>query len=53
MAIALVVIVAIIAALVYYSGILKTSPKKEVDIKVTAPAGPAAPAPAANAAPAR
>ncbi|MEP7076837.1 MAG: hypothetical protein ABI878_13605 [Acidobacteriota bacterium] len=52
-AIALVVIVAIIAGLVYYSGILKTSPKKEVDIKVTAPAAPAAPAPTTNAAPTR
>lgn len=40
-AIALVVIVAIIAGLVYYSGILKTSPKKQVDINVTVPAAPA------------
>lgn len=39
-AIALVVIVAIIAGLVYYSGILKTSPKKQVDINVTVPAAP-------------
>ncbi|MFM9904623.1 MAG: hypothetical protein ACKVQJ_08650 [Pyrinomonadaceae bacterium] len=41
-AIALVVIVAIIAGLVYYSGILKTRPaKNQVDINVTAPAAPA------------
>lgn len=40
-AIALVIIVAIIAGLVYYSGILKTGPKKEVDINVTVPSGPA------------
>jgi len=44
-AIALVVIVAIIAGLVYYSGILKTSPKKQVDINITVPAAPP-PAPA-------
>jgi hypothetical protein len=46
-AIAFVIIVAIIGAVVYYSGILKTKPgKTEVDIKVTAPAAPAAsPAP--------
>ena len=49
-AIALVVIVAIIAGLVYYSGILKTSPKKQVDINVTVPAPPP---PAAPPAPAR
>ena len=50
-AIALIVVVAIIAAVVYYSGILKSGPKKqEVDIKVTAP--PAQAAPAAPAAPA-
>ncbi len=41
-AIALVIIVAIIAGLVYYSGILKTGPqKKEIDINVTVPSGPA------------
>ncbi|MEP6787309.1 MAG: hypothetical protein ABJB40_02680 [Acidobacteriota bacterium] len=52
-AIALVVIVAIIGAVAYYSGILKTSPTKNVDIKVTAPAAPAAPPAAApTAAPA-
>jgi hypothetical protein len=40
-AIALVIIVAIIAGLVYYSGILKTAPKKtDVDINVTVPSGP-------------
>ncbi|MBK7706556.1 MAG: hypothetical protein IPN69_00955 [Acidobacteria bacterium] len=60
-AIALVVVVAIIAALVYYSGILKsvtTNPK--VDVKITAPAAPApaapapaTPAPATPAAPVR
>jgi len=52
-AIAFVVVVAIIAGLVYYSGILKTSPKKEVDIKVTTPAATPAPVQPANAAPAR
>lgn len=41
-AIALVIIVAIIAGLVYYSGILKTgSQKKEIDINVTVPSSPA------------
>lgn len=44
-AIALIIIVAIIAGVVFYSGILKTSPKKQVDINVTVPAAPAAPAP--------
>jgi hypothetical protein len=42
-AIALVVIVAIIAGLIYYSGILRKSPDKKVDINVTVPAAPAAP----------
>jgi len=46
-AIALVVIVAIIAGLIYYSGILKTSPKKQVDINVTVPAPPPPAAPPA------
>ncbi len=37
-AIALIIIVAIIAGVVYYSGVLKTGSKKtEVDINVTAP----------------
>ncbi len=36
-AVALVIIVALIVGVVYYSGILKQSPKKEVDINVTAP----------------
>ena len=40
-AIALIIIIAIIAALVFYSGILKTSPKKQVDINVTVPSAPA------------
>jgi len=41
-AIAFVIIVAIIGAVVYYSGVLKTKPgKTEVDINVTAPAAPA------------
>lgn len=42
-AIAFVIIIAIIGAVVYYSGILKTKPagKTEVDINVTAPAAPA------------
>jgi hypothetical protein len=52
-AIALVVVVAIIAALVYYSGILKTVTNPKVDVKITTPAAPAAPAPATPAAPAR
>lgn len=45
-AIALIIVVAIIAAVVYYSGVLKTGPAKktQVDINVTAPAAPAAPA---------
>ena len=38
-AIALIIVVAIIGAVVYYSGILKTSPKKtEIDMNVAAPA---------------
>ena len=38
-AIALIIIVGIIAGVVYYSGILKSGPKKtEVDINVSAPA---------------
>lgn len=38
-AIALIIVVAIIVGAVYYSGILKGSPKKsEIDINVTAPA---------------
>lgn len=38
-AIALIIIVAIIAGVVYYSGILKQGSKKsEIDINVTAPA---------------
>ena len=40
-AIALVIIVAMIAGLIYYSGILRTSGKREVDINVTVPSGPA------------
>ena len=36
-AVALVIIVALIVGVVYYSGILKTSNKKEVDINITAP----------------
>ncbi len=41
-AIAFIVVVAIIAAVVYYSGVLKqTGPKKtDIDINVTAPAAP-------------
>lgn len=41
-AIALIIVVAIIAAVVYYSGVLKTGPAKktQVDINVTAPAAP-------------
>ncbi len=38
-AVALVIIVAMIVGVVYYSGILKSGPKKStVDINVTAPA---------------
>jgi len=37
-AIALVIIVAIIAGLVYYSGLLRSSPKKEIDINISGPA---------------
>ena len=37
-AIALVIVVAIIAGVVYYSGVLRTSPKKEVDINISGPA---------------
>ncbi len=50
-AIALVVVVAIIAGVVYYSGVLKSVPQKDINIKVTAPAAPApaAPAPPASA----
>jgi len=41
-AIALIIVVAIIGAVVYYSGILKSNPKKtEIDINVSAPAAPA------------
>ncbi len=41
-AIALVIIVAIIAGLVYYSGILKGGmQKKDIDINVTVPSAPA------------
>ena len=36
-AVALIIIVAIIAGVVFYSGILKSNPKKEIDINVTAP----------------
>lgn len=41
-AIAFVIIIAIIGAVVYYSGVLRTRPgKTEVDINVTAPSAPA------------
>lgn len=42
-AIALVIIVAIIGGLVYYSGVLKSSPAKktDIDIDVSVPAAPA------------
>ncbi len=42
-AIALIIVIAIIGAVVFYSGVLKTSPNKksEIDINVTAPAAPA------------
>jgi len=40
-AIAVIIVVAIIAGVVYYSGVLKTGGKKtDVDINVTAPAAP-------------
>ena len=44
-AIALVVVVAIIAAVVFYSGVLKTKPGKDTDINIKVDA-PAVPAPA-------
>lgn len=37
-AVAMIIIVAMIAGAVYYSGILKGGSKKEVDINITAPA---------------
>ena len=37
-AFALIIIVGMIVGVVYYSGVLKTSNKKEIDINVTAPA---------------
>lgn len=37
-AVALIIIVAMIVGVVYYSGILKGSNKKEIDINVSAPA---------------
>jgi len=40
-AIALIIVVAIIAGVVYYSGVLKGGTKKAVDINVTVPAAPA------------
>ena len=36
-AVAMVIIVAMIVGVVYYSGVLKSSPKKEIEINVTAP----------------
>ncbi len=36
-AVALIIIVGMILGGIYYSGILKGSPKKEVDINITAP----------------
>lgn len=36
-AVALIIIVGLIVGVVYYSGILKGSPKKEVDINISAP----------------
>lgn len=36
-AVALIIIVAMIVGVVYYSGILKSSQKKEIDINVTVP----------------
>lgn len=50
-AIAIVVVVAIIAGVVYYSGVLKTAPGKDINIKVTTPAASAPAAPAPTAAP--
>ena len=37
-AVAMIIIVAMIAGVVYYSGILKGNSKKEIDINITAPA---------------
>ena len=36
-AVALIIIVALIVGVIYYSGVLKGNPKKEIDINVTAP----------------
>ena len=36
-AVALVIIVALIVGVVYYSGVLRSGQKKEIDINVTAP----------------
>ena len=36
-AVAMVIIVAMIVGVVYYSGVLRSNPKKEIDINVTAP----------------
>lgn len=37
-AVAMIIIVAIIAGVVFYSGVLKGSQKKEIDIEIKAPA---------------
>lgn len=37
-AVAMIIIVALIAGVIYYSGILKGNQKKEIDINVTVPA---------------
>ncbi len=37
-AFAMMIIVGLVVGVIYYSGILKSSPKKEIDINVTAPA---------------
>ena len=37
-AVAMVIIVAIIAGVVFYSGVLKTSQKKEIDVEIKVPA---------------
>lgn len=37
-AVALIIIVAMIVGVVYYSGILKTTQKKEIDVDISIPA---------------
>ena len=43
-AVAMIIIVAIIAGALYYSGALRRSPAQKIDVEVTAPAPSASPA---------